>query len=346
MTHLFFVHSNATHRCALGVIQLKQLPGNDCVFVCARDFVCPGIPDEAVQSGSSFRDRVGGMGSVMEVLRSRDKTKAADSEITELAQNKPFHAYIPHSYYPPIQWALSHPLCQGFSYIEEGVTSYFAFGEIERAYPPRQPPLKAGVLCKLLYGKRLPKVYHFFQNGYSQAYGFSEKSFPGWPRRITLESPNYLAVSGNRVKSSAPILVFDAVVELGMVGVGALKQGVRDFLLKLFDTGVGHLRYKLHPGQGEESLAALREVLDAMASRMKLQELGRAVSLEEIFGEEECDVYVLNSAAGIYAAQSGLRTFTINAFVLKYDPGYQDKLSQLPACYSHFVKPAFEDVVS
>jgi len=280
------------------------------------------------------------MNSLMSVLKSFRLTKAADLEIEELAKNDSFHAYVPHSYFPPIQWTLSHPLCEGFSYIEEGVTSYFSVNEFDAAYPPRKPPRKAGIACKILYRDRLPDVYTFFQEGYSSVYGFFDSSFPAWPRRTTLGPSDYLSDPGNRATNSSPILIFDAMVELGMLTSIALERGLRDFLTELATTGIRHLRYKLHPGQYEESRAAVHSAFDSFGANLDLEELGASVSLEKVFSEEECKVYVFNSAAGLYAAQTGLKVFTINAFVSRYDPGYASKIDQLPAIYHQFVKPA------
>ncbi|MFC7338094.1 hypothetical protein ACFQY0_12950 [Haloferula chungangensis] len=338
MKHLFFVHSFASYHCALRVIDYEGLEGEDCVFVCARDFVCPNPPPNSVQTIARFRQTMG-MLSLREVLRGIRSGKDADKEISKLAGANGFHAYIPHSYYAPIQWALSHPLCEGYSYIEEGLTSYYGLKEIAKAYPPRKPPYKAGVACRILFGKRTPKIFTFFQEGYTKVYGFFDTSFPSWKRRHTVGPPEHMARKRDRAKNQCPLLVFDTLVELGMCSADVLEKALSDFLEILVDSGVHELRYKLHPGQLEESRESVSRVFGAFSERVSFEELARSVSLEQIFHEEDCDVYVFNSAAGMYAAQAGQRVFTINELVSQYDPEYSEKVSRFPAIYHELVMP-------
>lgn len=280
----------------------------------------------------------------MHVLRSVGATRDADKEIHELARDKSFHAYIPHSYFPPIQWAISHPLCKGFSYIEEGVTSYFAFGEFDRAYPPRELPRKAALACRILYGKRLPRVFTFFQEGYDKVYGFFDSSFPSWERKVTIGPSGFIDSDQNRTKGDSPILVLDAMVELGMLTAKALEVGVVDFLDDLVNAGTHSLRFKLHPGQKEESKSALMRAMKKFSDKIHFTEIARAVSLEEIFSKEDSEVFVFNSAAGLYASQAGLKVFSINEYVSRYDQAYAAEVGCLPEIYQRIVRDPSEAI--
>lgn len=337
MCHLFFVHSHATYHCALGVIRVNKLLGENCVFVTARDFVCPKIPEMASQKIATFRSAIGGMGSLMQVLRSRPVTQAADYEIQELARGELFHAYVPHSYYPPIQWALSHPLCNGYSYIEEGVTSYFSFEEFERAYPSRRPPRKAALAARLLYGSRLPSVYRFFQLDYRNVYGFTDVSFPSWDRKIVLGLNEITGPSRPKEKNVSPILVFDAMVESGMLKPEALEKGLIDFFKDLDRNGLKSIRYKYHPGQRESSKGAISRAIDKFSDAIEFENLPRETSLEDIFSSQECEVFVFNSASGIYASLVGTKVYSINSYVSRHDNSYKEQVALLPDSYSKIV---------
>lgn len=333
MRHLFFVHSHATYHCALGVIKHLKLKGGDCVFIPARDFQFPPLPDGAQKVEFTYRGKLN-MGSWRNLLKTPKNIRLADTEIALAAQGDSFHAYIPHSYYQPIHLVISHKLCKGFSYIEEGVTSYFGFREIDKAYPPNVFRKRSRAFTRLLYRHRFPAIYTFFHEGYSAAYGFSDDSFPRWKRRVTLGPPDYLKFDGPLLKNTPPVLVFDALVERGMISASALALGLMDYLHWLSRQGVPKLRYKLHPGQRmEDSIRVINEVLSAGYHGLEIIELPRELSLESLFSKEDCEVHVFNSAAGIYARIAGRAVFTVNSFVTPYDENYQRSIKLLPIFY-------------
>jgi hypothetical protein len=340
MRHLFFVHSFATLHCALGAIKRLELKCGDCVFIPARDFQFPDLPKGAKTAVLTFRKKLN-MGSWRNLLKAPKAIKLADLEIATAAQNSPFHAYIPHSYYQPIQLVISHQLCRGYSYIEEGVTSYFGIKEIDKAYPPNDFGRRARIFTKTFYRKRFPARYTFFHEGYHAAYGFSDDSFPRWERRVTLGAPEYLKYEGPLIQGAPPVLVFDALVERGLLSSSALAKGLRDYLSWMSSRNVVKLRYKLHPGQRmEDSIKVIKDVLNSPDTGLETIELPRDLSLEELFAREDCEVHVFNSAAGIYARIAGRTVYTINSFIAPYDEKYLESVKLLPVIYRPIIDPA------
>jgi hypothetical protein len=334
MRHLFFVHSFATYYCSLGIINHLELDGEDCVFVGGRDFQFPYVPEGSKVRDLAYRGILN-LGSWRNLLKAISAIKLGDREIRDAAGNMPFHAYIPHSYYHPIHVVISHRLCDGYSYLEEGVTSYYEPGSIDALYPPNVFRKRSRAFTSLLYPGRFPKKYTFFHEGYCAAYGMTDASFPSWERRVVLT--NSLFNKGEHLRanqSSSPILVFDGVVELGMTSVEALVAGVSDFLVWLAKTGCGELRYKLHPSQlGTESENRLEDIFGEWGTKLKIHQLDRSASLEDLFAAEDCDVYVLNSAAAIYASAAGRWVGGINRFIGRHDSKYSSSVSKLPPAY-------------
>lgn len=342
MYHLFSVHSFATLHCALGVIQKLGLDFRDCVFIAGRDFKFPSLPEGITISVLTYPSLLN-LGSWSNLIKIAKTIHTADEEIRLLVSNKIFHVYLPHSYYQASHLLMTHQLCGGFSYIEEGVTSYYGISEINNAYPSNIFRRRGNVLTKYLYARRLPLHCSFFNQDYTAAYGFSEDSFPGWDRRVTLGPPSYLQANGELQEGVSPVLVFDAVVERGLTQLPALLSGLKDYLEWLSEKGIAELRFKLHPGQhSTPSGRAVKATLQQSTALVRCIELSRETELEFLFAKESCEVHVLNSAAGIYAKIAGREVFSINSFIEGYDPLYAKATSLLPSYYRKMITSILE----
>lgn len=329
MKHLFLVHSFTTYHCALQVMEREGLRPEDCVFVLRRKFV-PDNPPPGSRSGGLEMMQYPAFDSFRQMWQSLGRLRLADRELRDLVGGGDFHAYVPHTYSLFEHLVVTHTHCRGFSYIEEGLTSYYAPDEIGKAYAPRKASARYHTARRWLFPRRLPTEIGFYRGGYAKAYGLTPQSFPSWPRREVLRLP--FKGSGARDESHPPILVFDAFVELGMVEVDAVIAALKQFLPSLHGK-VRKLLYKFHPSQTEKKTkAVLRQVLQAEAGVVS-EEMTSGECLEEIAAGTKCDFYVFNSATGLYAALYGSRVFTLNNFVLKYSPGYARLVANLPSMF-------------
>ncbi len=336
MKHVFLVHSFTTYHCALQVMEREGLAGNDCVFVLRRDFVPDPLP-EGSRCGTLETMQHLAFDSFRQMRQSFSGLRQADRELSSLLGDDDFHAYVPHTYSLFEHLVITHSRCRGFSYIEEGLTSYYAPEEIGKAYAPRKTSARYHTARRWLFPKRLPAEIAFYRDGHVKAYGLTPQSFPSWPRREVLRLP--LENQSRRNEEHPPILVFDAFVELGMVEVEAVEAALKAFLAGI-QGKVPKLLYKFHPGQTErQTKGALRPVLRSNTG-VVCEELAGHACLEEIAARTRCDFYVFNSATGLYAALYGSRVFTLNDLVLKYSPGYARLVANLPAMFTEKVEAA------
>jgi hypothetical protein len=335
--HLFLIHSFATYHCALGVIQHNSLDPLSCVMVTYRGFVCAELP-AGVTVGALQTIGLPNLNSVRRIVAGRGQFIRQDGEIDHLTGKREFHCYVPHTYFDYAHLIVSHPRCRGFSFIEEGLTSYYRPDEIDGAYPRWRFTWRVRVLRLLLFAGRLPSEVGFFSAGYELAYGFCDESFPGWQRRVVLGTDYLFSARLLSGESRPPLLVFDALVELGRTTVGALTQALASFLADCVRDRVSELHYKLHPSQREESsIAAIREVFNSLNGSIRLQPLAPSVCLEDLFAQFDLKVFVFNSASGLYAALAGREVVSLNPLLEHFDPAYVGSAGNLPSIYHTLV---------
>lgn len=344
MLHLFFIHSFATYHCARGVMATEGLARESCLFVLTRSFKCPER-DEKVPCANLDSYGEPNLNCLRRVISGKRNLRQRDKQISDLTGGREFICYTPHVYFDFIELHVTHPLCAGFAYLEEGLTSYYRTGEIDQPYPPWTFSLRTRLLRTLVFGKRLQKQVHFFRSGYQKAYGFSPDSFPGWERTVTLGIARLLPSLRDGARPPyPPIIVFDALVELKKTSSDVLGKAIIQLLNRLRTQGIREIHYKFHPSQlPETSTAALCGIFENYRPELELRELPREISLEDLFSKKQMTVYVFNSASGLYASLAGQEVFTLNPLVGKLDPPYGQTIRDLPDIYHQLVKPLVEE---
>lgn len=342
MRHLFIIHSHATHRCAHAIIRALGLPPEDCRFGTNRGFEPPPVPEQSATSSfrafPSLHEPNGN--AIRPVLRLRGIRNDMDRQIAGLIGDGPYHCYLPHTYFDPFHFLITHPQCDGFSYIEEGLTSYYEPGEIDAAYPPWRFSRRTRFLRRLVHGPRLQGECAFFSKGHVKAYGFTDHTFPSWPGRITLGIDSLFPRGAEDPKPSPPILVFDALVELGLTTEAALIAALGDFCETLCSQGVTGFHYKLHPTQAKSrSPMAIQSLFSSFRENLSAVALDADYPLEDHFSGHGGPVYVFNSGAGLYAALRGKSVWSLNPLIEARDPDYHRTVARLPAVFHRLVKP-------
>jgi hypothetical protein len=305
MRHLFIVHSFATYHCALGVIRAERIPLSNCTLVEVRGFVC-GNPPAGVAIGKLSWFGTPNLDSIRKILALRSELSSRDREIDALVSGEPFVCYLPHTYYDFADLVVSHPRCRGFSYIEEGLTSYYRPGEIDAAYPPWRFAARSILLRLLCFPRRLRRTVTFFRNDYVSVYGFGGNSFPGWSRKVELPKSDLFGTITSVVPDGSPILVFDALVELKRTDIQTMCNALDEFLNTLVKRECRELRYKFHGVQSvKSSIGAIKQVFSKHQESIRLIELDPSTCLENLFATSNSTVFVFNSASGIYASLAG-----------------------------------------
>jgi hypothetical protein len=334
--HLFLAHSHATYRSALGVIDFKKLNPSACIIVRVNGFVCNNPPEgvSIVEIRSVGRPNVN---SVRRAFEYRRGLKERDNEITELMDGETYHCYISHTYYDFARLIVTHPKCSGFSYMEEGLTSYYQPGEIAKAYTPWSFPGRVKLLRKLFFGRRLEDKIGFFADDYEVCYGFTEESFPGWRDKVAIGIDKLFPTIKKDKPDHPPVLVFDALVELGMTTADLLCEAIDQFFQVCKKKGDTTIYFKFHPGQNEEqSIKVIREAM-ARHPELNLHQLAKEVCLEDLFTDYHLKVFVFNSASGLYAALVGQEVASLNPLLESVDPSYRKSSQALPEIYNHLV---------
>lgn len=340
MRHFFIIHSHTTHRCATGVIAASDLPAERCVFGTARGFEPPpcspyagAIPAHSLP----FLQHPNG-NAIRPVLRLRRLRDTLDHVVTELMEGRSFHCYVPHTYFDSYQLLATHSRCAGFSYIEEGLTSYYRPSEIERAYPTRRFSLRTCLLRRAFFGRRIGTRIPFFREDYSTAFGFTDSSFPDWPRRATLGLEHLCRVTRSNPVSSPPVLVFDALVELGLTSLEALLEALRELCRFLVSGGTSRLLFKFHPNQDNEgSMRPIERVFHEFREMLDIVRMDQDLSLEDYFVRHSADIYIFNSAAGLYAALQGQRVISLNPLLVRFDASYARAIAAQPEIFHSLV---------
>ena len=338
MNHLFQVHSSTTYHSALAVCRFKKLTWSDCFFVPIRGFVCSDLPEGASVVQLSARSGIVDL-SLRTLRKNLYTLHKADKELEDLMKGERFEFYVPQTWHDTSHLTLSHKLCAGFSYLEEGWTSYYKFGGIERAYPTKERSLLAHTLRLLFFRNRLPSNLSFFHQGYRVAYGLTDMSFPHWEHRVVLGLPDSLKVLSDSGTETSPVLVFDALVELGKASIESVVYAVSKLLDRLVEANTSFLRYKFHGAQTDEtSKSRLNELFESYETRIQIEELAAETVLEEMVSSENFIMYTFNSAAGLYASLAGRKVISINEFVLEADPAYEHEVKSLPDVFPSLIR--------
>jgi hypothetical protein len=257
-----------------------------------------------------------------------------DGVVTELMEGEAFHCYVPHTYFDSYQLLATHSRCVGFSFIEEGLTSYYRPAEIERAYPTRTFSYRTSLLRRVFFGRRIGTRIPFFRGDFAMAYGFTDHSFPEWPRRASLGLEHLLGKPLAERVSSPPVLVFDAVVELGLTSLEALLEALRAFCRFLVENGTSGFLFKFHPNQAAGgSVRAIEKVFREHNTRLDIVQMNDNLSLEDYFSRYSAEIYIFNSASGLYAALGGQRVISLNPLLQRIDSSYARATAALPEIF-------------
>lgn len=320
MQHVFLVHSAITELVARRVIEHLGLERDEALLWRYRE---PAPPPAGDVRGVFYGPPLltGGL------RRIRRRVRRMDDEMRERFGDS-FHLYVPQVQLPWIQVATGHPACKGYSYIEEGMASYYTADQLERKVP-RQPPT---FLDHLRYRGRLIGG-GFFEPGHAAAYGMEAETFPSLDRRI---------VVGNVFEGAPPegvpqgldwVLAVDHLDRAEGISAEAVLHGLQEALAWLRAQGAGHVHVKLHPTQqAGEPAAKVQWVLDR--AELDVRHLPTDLSLERLAASTPESRFVVGlSSVGLYAAMMGRRVVTNLKRVAEVSPAAWELYENFPESY-------------
>lgn len=340
--HIFFIHSPLTFIVACKIIRLKKLRAGEVIFFTHRGFQPPATawPTHIFPynwSPEPFRFQ-------LNFVKSWKKVQEFDDFINTVSAHAPFLLYLPHAAFRVLKLFISHPRCQGFSYIEEGLGSYsrkeyFDVPRVDYRVHPLDRLLNRGRIKDRLY----------YAEGYDAVYGLYKESFPGFRNRIIfqhssaeeeLSSSVYGARTDFNRYKQARIIVLDAVSVHGILPAEVHLHAFLKLLKKLEEEGVLEVFIKYHPAQipaGEDKL--FRLAAQKQQSALKLLEIEQGVFLEDVAHHSLSPVFYVNiSSIAIYANKAGKKVYCWAPYLMEENEAYRNIFQGLNRIFSDSVE--------
>lgn len=330
MKHVFCIHSNITYLAALGVVCRENLPLADVVIVSNNNYE-RDTPVKVHQIRS-----YGGWYNWHNIWRhpinSICTVRYIDNEIKRLVGNETYIAYT-EALFAFHDVIVTHPLCQQFHFIEEGLSVYYKEMDWQQqtANYSCQPCYrykgwrgffqKLKDISLLLRGYKLemlglPALYNAFFNAKDMKfYGFSDESYYGVNNlcRISLEQ-----VRTNFEWHTHYEKLEDIDIWLGQNNprggnelidkyVDAIEKGCAQQLLK---QGKRHILVKFHPV--EETYAKKQTIKMFQHNGIEVEIIPNEVVLElELFKAKNVRLYSISSSLLLYASMLGVECNSI-----------------------------------
>jgi len=342
MKHIFYIHSYITYYVSLEVIKYEKLYPRDCVFLYGRKFHSLTVPAGIKQMGIPFTHHPNNSFAVeRKFWRGWRKISEFDQFLQGLVKEQRFKLYTNQSGIDFIRLFMSHRQCSGFSFLEEGIASYYPLKQMNTEVSPagRSTAFFKALLLLNFRGRLLPGKW-FYDSRYDRVYGISEESFPGFPRRVLLAFPFYNIYP---MPSYGHILVLDATAEYGITSLKNMLVALEEGLAYLLKVGTDKLWVKYHPDQASsvEVKRQYEQVFARYSQYLDIEELPQPVCLELVAGNEhntETVFYVFLSSVGIYAAQCGREVYSFAAYIARTDKEYGRRVKGLPDAFRQKVK--------
>lgn len=329
MKHIFFVHSPITFIVACKVIQLKEIPSDNIIFLTHRGFHVPisGFKTYVFPyqwSPEPFPFQVN-------FFNSWKRLEAFDQFINEITEKSLFSIYLPHTEFRVLKILISHPFCQDFSYIEEGLAAYFPLNVLN----PKQGKRRIHLIDRIFYKNRI-KDKLFMNSGYKAAYGLYPESFPAFEDRVILDkihTPGVAMLASLFEKDyslyeNAHIIVLDAISEHGVVGRQEHMVAIKRLIQILREKNVKKLFIKYHPAQvGTQEYYSIQKILSHWPEAEEVVEIPQDVYLEIVAKKCRSVCFYINvSSIGFYAYKEGQRVVSWANLILQVNKKYSETI--------------------
>jgi hypothetical protein len=334
--YLFVVHSSITLRMARAVIREKGWKKDNCILLSDRGF---WIGEEGIrvlditpyfirpirwQEKQQFRS----------ICQTNKAHLRALYELLEMEVNGSYQLFIPHSRPYAYLAMIRHAWCEQYAFIEEGVLSYRRgfYNYIHRASALKELLLQSVIRYCLGPGFRaFPESLTYQHPKYGGCYGISEDSFPTLPD----EGKHVLPPPFEFCEAYADIrhlLITGPWIEKGYCPIPEYKRLKRALFRYWVTQGIDTLHVKFHPRQYHEqiSIPVFREVAAEFTDRIKVVELPRETSPEEVAFSSQADFYLAYSSTVIYARQFGCRVFSYAKPMRERWPVFRSFFDHLP----------------
>lgn len=305
MKHLFRVHSNLTFAMAMHVVRSQQLPEQEVVFIVNRAYQTP--PECTIKTLRSPYEPLTALVAKIAFWKSWAAVKTFDQWLQQAADGQPFYWYAEHSYSNVFHLTITHPLCRGYYYFEEGSIVYCP----PDSWAIKKPfnPFRA-LIYWLNFGKRNPTNRHYFTTQYGNylgCYGITEDSFGNLPKKKIIGFPFSPKQFSEQYQC---IIVHDNLYDL--FPPSKFLPWVEAMVADAVKRGCTRIHHKFHPAQTPATIEAITSFIQKQfEGKVELVLMGGGVLIEEIIVSQKPIVYVCVSSVGIYAHLAGAQVISI-----------------------------------
>ncbi|RPD45526.1 polysialyltransferase family glycosyltransferase [Paracnuella aquatica] len=322
MKHLFVINSHITALCALSIIELRKLQIDEVVILTMRgaklkdtrfkhvDFIYPHIVNPIPQTRN--------------VLKARKVLKEFDIFIAKITEGKEFYCYVNHNMARNTELMINHPLCNGFSIMEEGAAAYNSADFFKKKYSNRSP----SIWDRVGYKNRIRKRY-FYRPDYDNVYAVTSLAFPGFENKIVLEKILSNGDSSYSKYNNTNILVFDGAVTLEMIDIESFIEGLERFLSNVFNNDMATVFYKFHPVQPTDERLVFEKYFASKKTINFIKLPDEAILEEMISVAKNLKMYFNVSTISIYANALGHQCYSFSNILCSISKIFSDKIKDM-----------------
>lgn len=324
MKHIFYLHSALNYVIAKRIIDVLKLQPNDCIFL--YDRIQPFSNESIIQDFFPHFPLPASQSYSLKFLfwNQWSSIKKFDKKIGEFTNGNPFYFYALFSWGNFFYLTISHSLCRGYYYMEDGTISLNPINHVQATIPLKEKNKKW--LRKLLYFLNFPfrdvpfkkEFYDITNPKFKGFFASCKEIFPDYPQKQvigikTIEKPQYA--------SYEHILVLDGVADFGYVSqenyIKAIKM-LPDWFIKKNIKKV-YIKYQKPHSGNEPIINELKLFFESFSGQIVFSELTQDIILEEIAFNSNANFYINVSSIGFYAYLAGRNVFTWIRFVQYFE---------------------------
>lgn len=334
MTHVFQIHSPLTYAGAVHYIHVKNLPLENCVFLCWRGAdqlidvdVKHVIYHYAVDNIDFAHALSFKLNELKKIRDCQIKAKAFRSWFKSIVSDE-FIYYVPHLSYIRDRLIVQENKCKGYYFLEEGLGVYNPLIHQERLdkYNERGVNnLKNKLKSHLIFGcdVSINEGVYFIYDKFLGAIGYTKNSFLHFPKRLLVGLP---FKNKRPVPEVEHLFVFDNFINENSVQTKLYFEVIQLLFEKLDLKKVKTIHFKVHPAILHSSIhnELVKQQIQHGEKNTSIHfiELDTQQSIEElaISNRDTLTIYGIYSASLFYAHESGASTYLLTNELMKRDP--------------------------
>ena len=333
MKHLFYIHSPLNYVVAKQIISFRKLLLEDCVFLYDRieplksetTITQYAFPHDPLPAAKSF-------GVKKAFWEQWQHIRKFDERISQIAGNESFIFYALFSWGNFFYLTISHPLCRGYYFMEDGTVS---LNPLSYFKPLKQKSWLRQVLYNLNFPKRgviSSKLFYDLKHPkFKGVLATCESMFPDFSQKNIIE---FAVNKTSHFGDYEHVLVMDGVADFELITHETYAAAIAllpDWFIQKNIRKVYVKYQKPHLGK-EDSKRYTKAIFDKYKNDIEFIEIPSEVILEEIAFNSTANFYINISSIGFYAYLAGRSVYTWIKFIQVYDTTFEMNKNQ-PADY-------------